>query len=224
VKIAGSDVDGVLLGVAAVDETTAVWVGEGQTQGGGAFLFADGTVTRTLTATFPSTILGVVMANATHGVCAGPALVGAPVSYRTADGGRSWTPSAEKAVRAVSGDQIYSLGGETYAYVTEWNGYSCRAAIPPTNRGGAAAATWIFRGDESLCTWIFRGAELRPRRGSSAETSRGGAAAATWLFRGDESLCTWIFHGDESRRRRGCDVHLPRSRGRWTFRGSDSGS
>ena len=99
-----------------------------------------------------------------------------------------------------------------------------RTGIPPTNRGGAAAATWIFRGDESLCTWIFRGAELRPRRGSSAETSRGGAAAATWLFRGDESLCTWIFHGDESRRRRGCDVHLPRSRGRWTFRGSDSGS
>ena len=185
-KIAGSDVDGVLLGVAAVDETTAVWVGEGQTQGGGAFLFADGTVTRTLTATFPSTILGVVMANATHGVCAGPALVGAPVSYRTADGGRSWTPSAEKAVRAVSGDQIYSLGGETYAYVTEWNGYSCRAAIPPTNRGGAAAATWTFRGDESRRR---RGRDVdipwRPARAAGTRTAR----SAVWPCRRSARAC-----------------------------------
>ena len=55
-----------------------------------------------------------------------------------------------------------------------------------TGRGGAAAATWKFRGDESRRR---RGRDVnssrrpvappRPRRGNSAETNRGGAAAAT---------------------------------------------
>ena len=49
-----------------------------------------------------------------------------------------------------------------------------------TSRGGATAATWIFRhGDAAAATWIFR---------------HGDAAAATWIC------------GEESRWRRGRDV------------------
>ena len=66
--------------------------------------------------------------------------------------------------------------------------YVCGADVPRTRRGGAAAATWIFRG----------GGLPRPRRGYSAETGRGDAAAATWIFR-----------GDGSRPRRGRDADIP---------------
>ena len=84
-----------------------------------------------------------------------------------------------------------------------------------TSRGGAAAATRIFRGDESRrrrgydvdIPWRRVAAAPRLRRGysvettprlqrvNSAETSRGGAAATTW-----------IFSRDESRRHRGYNV------------------
>ena len=94
--------------------------------------------------------------------------------------------------------------------------------LPLMNRGGAAAATWAFRGDDArqrrrLRRGSFRGDESRrrrgwdvaipcrrvaaaprPRRGYSVEINRGGAAAATWLLR-----------ADESRRRRGRDVAIP---------------
>ena len=49
------------------------------------------------------------------------------------------------------------------------DGGFCRADLPPMNRGDAAAATWIFRGDGSR--------RRRGRRGYSADTSRGDAAA-----------------------------------------------
>ena len=80
-----------------------------------------------------------------------------------------------------------------------------RADRPLTNRGDAAAATWIFRGDGSRrrrggdvdLPWRRIAATPRRRRGSSVETDRGDAAAATW-----------IFPGDGSRRRRGRDVDI----------------
>ena len=78
-----------------------------------------------------------------------------------------------------------------------------RADMPPTNRGDAAAATWMFRsgrGDAAAATWMFR-------------LGRGDAAAATWI-------CPWkrvaatprprrgYARGEESRRRRGRDVDM----------------
>ena len=53
--------------------------------------------------------------------------------------------------------------------------YVRRADMPPMNRGDAAAATRIFRGDGSR----------RPRCGHSVETGRGDAAPATRIVRGD---------------------------------------
>ena len=97
--------------------------------------------------------------------------------------------------------------------VDEYGGLQCvcRADLPQTCRGDAAATTWIFRGDGSgdaaATTWIFSGGGLRrrrgryvdiqwrriaatprPLRGYSIETDRGDAAAATWIFNRDESL------------------------------------
>ena len=86
-----------------------------------------------------------------------------------------------------------------------------RADISPVNRGGAAAAAWIFQGDESRrrrgchvdISW--RRVAATPRRSDARGQKRhcmgpalDGAAAATW-----------IFHGVESRRRRGCDIDIP---------------
>ena len=78
-----------------------------------------------------------------------------------------------------------------------------RADMPPMNRGDAAAATRIVRGDELR----------RPRRGESVETSRGDAAAATRIVRGDESRrrpATWTFGRD----RRAPQVRGSRGHGR----------
>ena len=59
--------------------------------------------------------------------------------------------------------------------------YSRRADIPLMNRGAAAGATWLLRGDESrrrdmASPWGRVAAAPRPRRGYTVETSRGGAA------------------------------------------------
>ena len=51
-----------------------------------------------------------------------------------------------------------------------------------TDRGDAAAGTWIFRGRVA--------ATPRLGRGCSVETDRGDAAAGTWIFRGDGSPAT----------------------------------
>ena len=101
-------------------------------------------------------------------------------------------------------------------------------------RGGAAAATWILRGDGVAAaprpgTWVFCGvaAARRRRRGYSVDTGsrrrrgrdvdiprrrgRGGAAAATWIFHvrrgcGDAAAGTWIFCGDAATRRHGSSI------------------
>ena len=43
-----------------------------------------------------------------------------------------------------------------YASHTTYVQYFCRADLPSTNRGDAAAATWIFRGEKSRATGICR--------------------------------------------------------------------
>ena len=77
--------------------------------------------------------------------------------------------SKADAVFAHSGGGALA-GKVSQTQLVSW--YFCRVDIPRTSRGGAAAATWTFRGDES-----------RLRCVRSVETSRGGAAAATWTFR-----------------------------------------
>ena len=80
-------------------------------------------------------------------------------------------------------------------------GMSRRGYIPQTNRGDAAAATWIFRGRRVAATPRLRrgysvGDELRRRRGCDVDILRRRVAetprTATWIVRGD----------------RGCDVDV----------------
>ena len=68
--------------------------------------------------------------------------------------------------------------------------YARRADSPLTNRGGAAAATWIFRGGNVRrrrgcdvdIPWRPRAAAPRRRRGYSVEATCGAAAVATtWM-------------------------------------------
>ena len=103
--------------------------------------------------------------------------------------------------------------------------YVRRADISPMNRGDAAAATWIFRGESRRrcgcdvdIPWRQVAAASRPRRGCSAETSRGGATATmshvdiprrrvaaaprlrrgdfVEMSRGDAAAKTWMLSGN----------------------------
>ena len=103
--------------------------------------------------------------------------------------GRRRQSTAERTTPTVQRVSLSSVGARRYAIAhvrgggemghNEWyeqqGKYSCRADMPQMGRGGAAAATWIFRGDES-----------RRRRGCHVNIlRRRDAAAATWRFRGD---------------------------------------
>ena len=81
----------------------------------------------------------------------------------------SWISFHTQLVGPIHKQTMDILQGKSHLF----DGLSVRrAGDSPTNRGGAAAATWIFQGRRIA-------AAPRPRRGYSAETSRGDAAAAT---------------------------------------------
>ena len=88
--------------------------------------------------------------------------------------------------------------------------YVRRADVPRTSRGGAAAATWIFRVETSAeteaslgrkgpaldsaaaATWVFRVETSAETEASLGRTGPAldSAAAATWIFRGETSAAT----------------------------------
>ena len=94
----------------------------------------------------------------------------------------------------ASPDDLDANAGDfdVYDFVVELpydHSYVRRADIPPMNRGDAAAATWIVRGDEDSADELP--ATPRPRRGYSLVARRGaasGSSAETSCGRGNGEI------------------------------------
>ena len=129
-KQVGSAWQGGAGDVALLSKTSCLVAGG---QNGGTFgtFVADaskGTLNQTLSIKAGLSMIYAVAISTTSdtAVAMGPALFGSPISYKSSDRGLTWSPSPEKAkgiIGTVAGSEVRSLGGESFAYVAEFNGF-----------------------------------------------------------------------------------------------------
>jgi len=117
---------GGFAGQVAYKSATTALVAAGTNEGGAVLVDAT-TKSMNQTLAVGSMILSLALSTSGAAVAAGPALLGAPVSYLSKDGGTSWVPSQDKAAGfngAVAGHKLVSMGGSKFAYVAEFNSWA----------------------------------------------------------------------------------------------------